>query len=138
MKKTRLLWVLMGAVFLLAFIFSCATVEKKEAKVAPPEKAVEKPAAVEEAPEVSKLLADTHKAAGILCNKCHEKMPPKDDIPSSACLACHANYKELTAALKINPHDAHVTYTRCGECHHVHKPSEVQCLSCHDFDMRAP
>ena len=127
----------MVSIPLLVFQFSCATVEKKEAGEAPPEKAVEKPAAVEEAPGVKKLLADTHKSAGISCKNCHNVMPPKEELASTVCLACHSNYKELTAS-NINPHDAHATYSRCTECHHVHKPSEVQCLACHDFDMQAP
>lgn len=133
MRKIHLLLLLMAIIPLLALQFSCATVEKKEAK----EAAAEKPTPAEEAPEVSKLLGDTHKEAGITCKNCHEKMPPKDEIESTVCLTCHDNYKELTAS-NLDPHNSHVTYSRCTECHHMHKPSEVQCLACHEFDMKAP
>ena len=134
MKKTHLLLVLAVTIPLLLLQFSCATVEKKEA---PPEKAVEKPTKAEETPVTKKLLGDIHKEAGIQCKNCHEKMPPKDDIPSSVCLGCHGNYKELTAS-NLDPHNAHATYSRCIDCHHSHKPSKVQCLACHEFDMQTP
>jgi len=151
MKRTHLLLVLAVTIPLLVLQFSCATVEKKQAEEAPAEKAVEMPAAAEEAPaekavempaeaeeapEAAQLLADTHKTAGNSCKDCHVK-PIKEGVASDVCLTCHGDYKELTAA-DINPHDSHMVYASCVECHHVHKPSENQCLSCHEFDMQMP
>jgi DnaJ-class molecular chaperone len=136
MKRTHYLLVLAVAISLLVLQFSCATVEKKRAEEVPPEKAVEKPAGVEKAPEGKQLLLDTHKAAGKTCKDCHVK-PPKEGVSNDVCLTCHADYK-IAAASNIDPHNAHMTYDRCGDCHHVHKPSENQCLRCHDFDMQAP
>ena len=134
MKKIHLLLVLAITVPLLVFQFSCATVEKKEVEEAPPEKAA---AAEKAAPEAKQLLVDTHKSAGISCKNCHTVMPPKEDLPSTVCLACHSNYKEVITS-EINPHDAHATYSRCTECHHLHKPSKLQCLACHQFEMQIP
>ena len=152
MKRTHLLLVLAVTIPLLVLQFSCATVEKKQAEEAPvekadempaaaeeapAEKAVEMPAEAEEAPEAAQLLADTHKTAGNSCKDCHVK-PIKEGVASDVCLTCHGNYKELTASKKINPHDAHMTFSSCVDCHHVHKPSETQCLRCHVFELKAP
>lgn len=136
MKKIHSLLALAVTIPLLVFQFSCATVEKKQAEEAPAEKPVEMPAEAEEAPEVTQLLADTHKAAGNSCKDCHAK-PPKEGVSNDICLTCHADYKELVVS-NLNPHKAHYTYPSCGDCHHFHKPSETQCLSCHSFDMQAP
>jgi hypothetical protein len=136
MKRTRLLSLLAVTIPLLVLQFSCATVEKKQAEEVPVEKPAVTPAEVEKAPEVTQLLADTHKAAGKSCKDCHVK-PPKEGVSSDICLACHGDYKK-PAASKIDPHNAHMTYASCGECHHSHKPSKAQCLSCHDFDLKTP
>ena len=136
MKRTHLLLLLAVSIPLLVLQFSCATVEKKQAEEAPAEKTVEKPAEVEKAPEVKQLLLDTHKAAGITCKDCHKK-PPKEGVANDVCLTCHGDYKKL-ATSKINPHDAHMVFPKCGDCHHIHKPSENKCLSCHKIKMPMP
>jgi hypothetical protein len=89
----------------------------------------------EETPAV--LLADKHKTAGVECSDCHEETPPAKDVPTEMCMKCHEDYKERAASY-ISPHDAHHEYTNCGDCHHSHKTSENQCLSCHSFNLKTP
>ena len=136
MKRTRLLSLLAVTIPLLVLQFSCATAKKKPAEEVPPEKTVEKPAEVEKAPEAKQLLIDTHKAAGNSCKDCHVK-PPKEGVANDICLNCHADFNK-TSVPKIDPHNGHLKYPNCTDCHHVHKPSVNQCLGCHDFELPAP
>jgi hypothetical protein len=96
----------------------------------------EKPAEAQK-DEAEKLLADKHKAAGIECASCHKETPPAAEAPKDVCLTCHENYKDQAASY-IDPHNAHTEFTRCSDCHHVHKKSENQCLQCHTFNLTAP
>ena len=67
MERKRLLSVLVVAIPLLVFQFSCATVEKKEVEKVPSEKAVEKPAeAVEKPAEAVEKPAEIEKAPEVL------------------------------------------------------------------------
>ncbi|RPI71471.1 MAG: hypothetical protein EHM45_23500 [Desulfobacteraceae bacterium] len=100
-------------------------------------KTEEKGAGAETAAEEGKLLADIHKAAGNQCSDCHAENPPSQAVPTETCMGCHEDYNE-SAASYIDPHSAHVEFTDCGDCHHVHKESENQCLSCHTFNLKAP
>jgi Cytochrome c3 len=83
------------------------------------------------------FLADTHKSAGVACSECHKETPPASEVPTEMCMTCHEDYREV-AASAIDPHNAHVEFTRCGDCHHGHRKSENQCLSCHSFSLEAP
>jgi hypothetical protein len=104
---------------------SCASVK---------EPAVEKaPAPVEAAVEEDGLLAGTHKSAGISCSDCHAESPPAAAVPEATCITCHEDYQELTAGMYEDPHNAHIAFPDCGNCHHVHQESENQCLACHAF-----
>jgi hypothetical protein len=98
------------------------------------EPAVEKaPAPVEAAVEEDGLLAGTHKSAGISCSDCHAESPPAAAVPEATCITCHEDYQELTAGMYEDPHNAHIAFPDCGNCHHVHQESENQCLACHAF-----
>jgi hypothetical protein len=88
---------------------------------------------VEAAAEDDGLLAGVHKSAGISCSDCHAESPPAAAVPEAACLTCHEDYQDLTADMYEDPHNAHITFPECGSCHHVHQPSENQCLACHAF-----
>jgi len=94
------------------------------------------PVAVEGA-TAALFLADTHKSAGVVCSECHKETPPASEVPTEMCMTCHEDYREV-AASAIDPHNAHVEFTRCGDCHHGHRESENQCLSCHSFSLEAP
>jgi hypothetical protein len=83
------------------------------------------------------LLGDKHEAAGMACNDCHEEEPPGNDVPEAVCLTCHGDYNVIATSF-IDPHNAHMTYSSCGDCHHAHQPSENQCLGCHSFSLQAP
>jgi hypothetical protein len=112
----------------------------QEAPVKPaqetPVEAIKTPA-VETTPAVALLLADKHKAAGVECADCHKETPPATEAPTAVCMTCHADYKDK-ASSSIDPHNAHMTYERCGDCHHGHKESENQCMSCHSFSLKTP
>jgi len=83
------------------------------------------------------LLADKHKTAGLECSSCHEETPPAKETPTAMCLTCHADYRDVAASY-IDPHNAHMEFTNCSDCHHAHKKSENQCLQCHTFNQEAP
>jgi hypothetical protein len=106
--------------------------QSPEAKSATDEKSEETKKAEEEV-----LLADTHKKAGIECASCHKETPAATEAPKAVCLTCHENYKDQAASY-IDPHNAHVEFSNCSDCHHSHKKSENQCLQCHDFNIKTP
>ncbi|MEN6423169.1 MAG: cytochrome c3 family protein [Smithella sp.] len=88
-------------------------------------------------PETGALLGDRHKAAGVGCVQCH-KDKPSAPVNTAVCSGCHPNVaKGETIREKLpNPHNAHMEYPACAECHHVHKPSDNQCAGCHSFNFR--
>jgi|ERR1022692_884748 cytochrome c3-like protein len=92
------------------------------------------------------LLIETHRTAGLKCAQCHQEQPPRLAPPSSTCLACHGDQATLanrTSEASPNPHaPPHLPGGEtqlCGECHHVHRKSEVSCNTCHrefHFDVK--
>ncbi len=87
------------------------------------------------------LLADRHKNGGLTCEDCHQEKPPKDNVPTKVCLECHEAFSEAAKAVnhdEIDPHYSHMMISDCGYCHHVHTPSEDQCMVCHDFGFEIP
>jgi len=83
------------------------------------------------------FLADKHKTAGFECSSCHKETPPAIETPTAVCLTCHADYRDVAASY-IDPHNAHMEFTNCSDCHHAHKKSESQCLQCHTFNQETP
>lgn len=85
------------------------------------------------------LLADKHKAAGIECTRCH-RGKRGTPVSANACKSCHANVgdSETTVKGKPNPHNAHMYFPDCTSCHHIHKPSENKCGSCHESGHEIP
>ncbi|MGZ5874323.1 MAG: cytochrome c3 family protein [Bradyrhizobium sp.] len=92
------------------------------------------------------LLIETHRAAGLKCAQCHQQQPPRLAPSVSTCLACHGDQAALanrTSGASPNPHaPPHLPSGEiqiCGECHHVHRKSEVSCNTCHrefHFDVK--
>lgn len=150
MKKTSIITVLGIAIALLIMQLSCATAEKGEEYVESQvvsdevQQAKEVPAEAPSAPadlEVTALedlfLADTHKTSGVECSDCHDETPPANDVSTAKCMTCHEDYRDV-ALSSIDPHNAHIEFTNCGDCHHAHRESENQCMSCHSFSLKAP
>jgi hypothetical protein len=163
--KKRSIFLFTGIIIPLVFLqFSCATQKTTEtqpgapaslevAKPAPeaPAKPVEAApakapeatpaktpeAAPAEAPAAAQFLADKHKTSGVSCTDCHKETPPASEPGTEVCMTCHKDYQEK-AASAVDPHNAHMSYTNCGDCHHGHKASENQCLSCHSFNLQTP
>jgi hypothetical protein len=91
--------------------------------------------------ESKPFLADKHQSLGIACDQCHKENPPKEKVPTEVCMGCHGGYDqlpELTKKVIPNPHESHNGNLPCEACHHAHKASENQCLSCHDFNFKVP
>jgi fumarate reductase flavoprotein subunit len=91
--------------------------------------------------EEKKFLADRHQARGMTCASCHKEEPPKAAVPASVCLGCHGSYAriaEKTLKVEPNPHASHMGEVSCDNCHHGHKASENQCLTCHQFNFKTP
>jgi hypothetical protein len=105
----------------------------KAVEAAPAEK---KAAAPEAQPAAAKFLADKHKASGVSCSDCHKESTSKEP-GTDTCMTCHADYKDK-ATSAVDPHNAHMSYSNCGDCHHGHKTSENQCQSCHNFNITTP
>ncbi len=154
MKKTKTAMIFVIVITLLIMQLSCATAEKdkeyvesqvvsgevQEAKEAPAEIPAEAPAApsaLEVTPLEDLFLADTHKTSGVECSDCHEETPPAGDVPTAKCMTCHEDYRDV-ALSSIDPHNAHIEFANCGDCHHAHRESENQCMSCHSFSLKAP
>jgi len=134
MKKKILITMLVISVPLLMLQFSCASM--KEQPVAETVSAKVPEAAVEV--DENALLADKHEANGISCGDCHSEDPPADAVAKDNCMTCHEDYKELAASY-LDPHNAHISYANCSDCHHVHRESEMICQGCHHtFNVQAP
>lgn len=125
MKRRHVMTVFGVAVALIFLQLSCAGVKKTSLQ--------EASAPVEAVAEEDGLLAGTHKSAGISCSDCHTESPPAIAVAEVTCLTCHEDYKDLTAGLYEDPHNAHIAFSDCGNCHHIHMESENQCLACHAF-----
>ncbi len=125
MKKTHVVMTFAAVVSLLLLQLSCAGTKKQ-------------PVVEEKAPAAGQFLAGTHQSAGVSCNDCHQESPPGNEVPTAVCLTCHGDYKDKTASSATDPHNAHMEFPDCGNCHHAHRASENQCLSCHDFGGNTP
>ncbi len=82
------------------------------------------------------FLAERHAQRSVACTSCHQTMPPKKDVNSSSCEACHGNLAKVAARTDktdINPHDSHVEVVQCLECHQGHKRPQLLCDQCHEF-----
>lgn len=87
------------------------------------------------------LLIAKHRAAGLNCAQCHEEKPPARTPSIRVCTGCHGDQQALARKTEnaspnphAPPHAAPGETQACTECHHVHRPSEVTCTSCHrDF-----
>jgi hypothetical protein len=91
------------------------------------------------------LLGNRHKDTGIECEGCHKEKPPKEKVPTAVCLSCHKDFSKTSPSNKNakkgdhpkSPHDQY-EISECGLCHHIHRPSEDVCKSCHDFGFKIP
>ncbi|HJX33870.1 MAG TPA: cytochrome c3 family protein [Desulfatiglandales bacterium] len=135
MKRTRSMMILKILMMMLILQLSCAAPKNEQGYKEPPVS----PGQTQTAAIVTEavLLGDKHQANGMACSDCHEETSPAVDVPSSVCLNCHADYDEADAS-HMNPHNAHMRYTHCGDCHHAHRVSENKCLNCHSFSMKTP
>ena len=84
-----------------------------------------------------RLLAK-HQGAGQSCAACHRERPPSKRPETATCFGCHGDQAKLAAATakaQPNPHaPPHLeagASQACGDCHSVHKQSEVSCSDCH-------
>jgi hypothetical protein len=130
MKNTPVVIIVLLIFISLLFLqFSCGTIKEDRSE--------QIPADAEGMPEEALLLENKHETGGIGCNDCHQETPPAEVVPKEVCLACHEDYRQLIASYP-DPHNAHITYEDCGDCHHVHRQSENACLGCHDFNLQTP
>ncbi|MDQ5985108.1 MAG: Fumarate reductase flavoprotein subunit [Syntrophus sp. SKADARSKE-3] len=89
---------------------------------------------------------ERHQKAGLSCGSCHKETPPKVSVLDSQCMACHGDLAKLvqkTNKTYPNPHASpHLNpgeQPKCEDCHHIHKPSVVSCISCHEeFKFKMP
>lgn len=91
----------------------------------------------QKAPDAGVLLGKRHEAAGIACAKCHQEKPAAP-VSATVCSGCHPNVAkgEKIREKLPNPHNAHISYESCADCHHIHKASENQCAGCHNFEFK--
>jgi nitrate/TMAO reductase-like tetraheme cytochrome c subunit len=84
-----------------------------------------------------RLLA-RHQTAGQTCVACHSEQPPSAKPRPAVCQTCHGDQGKLAATtVKADPnphappHLAAGEAQLCGDCHSIHKQSEVTCIDCH-------
>ncbi len=82
-------------------------------------------------------LHDAHSKALVPCAACHKQTPPEPKPPDSVCVTCHGTMLPSAGRIAKSP-DPHASphlgpgeVPVCGDCHRVHKPSEVTCVMCH-------
>ena len=84
------------------------------------------------------FLADRHIDRGLKCENCHIGAKPDANVDMKTCLQCHGgSYAALakkTESDDINPHDTHLGEAQCVTCHQGHKPPQLSCDNCHEFD----
>jgi fumarate reductase flavoprotein subunit len=72
----------------------------------------------------------------LVCEDCHETMPPIGQPPEENCIACHGETVqglfELTARFEPNPHDGHEGAGACSLCHPNFGPEIEPCALCHE------
>lgn len=72
----------------------------------------------------------------IVCEDCHELLPPVKPPENEACIVCHGETVEglfdLTSYLEPNPHDGHEGGLSCSTCHPNFGPEKNSCALCHD------
>lgn len=90
----------------------------------------------------AQTLHDMHQQAGIACTACHQETPAAAAPPDATCVACHGTMLD-GAQLAPDPHRSpHLSAGEvpvCSDCHHIHRPSEVSCVTCHrgfQFDVK--
>jgi len=149
MKNRSILLFAVIAITLVFLQFSCATQKQAETQpgspaalevAKPAEEAPAKPAETAPAvaqPAAAALLADKHKTSGVSCSDCHKETPPASEPGTDVCMTCHQDYRDK-ATSSVDPHNAHMSYSNCGDCHHGHKASENQCQQCHNFGVTTP
>jgi hypothetical protein len=96
---------------------------------------------VKETSVTTLMLGDKHKDAGVECKGCHLEEPPAKEVPTSVCLTCHDDFAKIASqdpTDEINPHNSHMAFQECGDCHHSHEQSQDQCKACHSFDFKIP
>ncbi len=96
-------------------------------------------AAQDQPAEKKPLLADTHKALGVDCLQCHIDKPGTP-VETATCIQCHDDIEKPEKARSglPNPHNAHMSFEDCSQCHHAHKSSENQCNTCHKSEYKIP
>jgi hypothetical protein len=157
MKKRSIVLIAGIIISLVSMLLSCVAQEKAQTQpqtgvTVAPEKAkpdeavpvkpaeaapvVEKKIATEAQPAAAQFLADKHKTSGVSCSDCHKESISKEP-GTDVCMTCHQDYRDK-ATSSVDPHNAHMSYANCGDCHHGHKASENQCQSCHNFNIQTP
>jgi hypothetical protein len=95
---------------------------------------------VEDTAEKRLYLAGTHIDSGIECAGCHIEGSDDNDVSTSVCISCHGGFAEIASqgTSRIDPHNSHMMFSECSDCHHAHFPSQDQCQSCHNFGFQIP
>jgi hypothetical protein len=123
MNKIFLLFV--SCVFIILCSMSSCTPAKGPVKKSPTiETGIEKPM----------FLGDRHQASGIECGSCHKEDPPSNSVSTDVCISCHNEYSpsdKPASSDYMDPHNSHVTFSDCSECHNAHKTSKEFCSTCH-------
>jgi fumarate reductase flavoprotein subunit len=133
MKPTRI--IVLAALVLTLFSWSCASAPKEKAMA-------EKPAQAEKAVSKDSFLAGVHVKKQVNCEACHgtsgNVVDDNEQPVNMNCVKCHGALPEVAkkATGHINPHKSHLGEINCTTCHHGHAASKPYCLSCHDFVMK--
>ena len=114
-----------SCVFIILYFLSACVPSTSPGKI---------PQTAEPGIEKPMLLGDRHQVAGVECASCHKEDPPSNSVPMDVCVSCHDEYSPSDRPPSndyMDPHNSHVTFSDCSECHHAHKPSRDFCATCH-------
>ncbi len=81
----------------------------------------------------TRYLDYAHLSRGMTCETCHQTATPTARPPMQVCIDCHPDTVPAIGAKRrgSTPHNAHLGFLNCFQCHHSHEPFELYCNRCH-------
>jgi len=81
----------------------------------------------------TRYLDYAHLSRGMTCATCHAASTPTALVAMQTCMDCHRTAVPTPVINRRDstPHNAHIGFLNCTQCHHAHNPFELYCNRCH-------
>ncbi len=81
----------------------------------------------------TRYLDYAHLSRGMTCQTCHQTATPNAHPSMQTCIDCHPDTVPAIGAKRrgSTPHNAHLGFLNCFQCHHGHEPFQLFCNRCH-------